>query len=126
MKEYTEKQLRVIKEIKELFEILDQHPFGIFVPNTNYQKRFPLSAGDYYWDAKKLVEKCYELKQILSDEDLFHDNELNSTTNGEVELLNHCNNERSRTCIQRYMNNATEHLKRDLRNVLLIIEECNK
>lgn len=124
MKEYTEEQLNVLKEIKRLFENLDQHPYGLYVPYTNFQKRFTVSADSYYVDAIMLVNKCYELKQLLRDTDLYRGNELNSTVNDEVELLNNCNKKISKTRIQRYMSNATEHLKRDLRNVLDIIKEC--
>lgn len=124
MKEYTEEQLNVLKEIRRLFENLDQHPFGLYVPHTNFQKRFPISADSFYGDAKMLVEKCYELKHLLPDAELFRDNELNSTANDEVERLNNCDNKTSKTRIQSYIQNATGHLKRDLRNVLDIIKEC--
>ena len=124
MKNYTEEQLNVLKEIKILFENLDQHPFGLYVPYTNFQKRFPVSADSYYGDAKMLVKKCYELKQLLPDTDLYRGNELNSTVNDEVELLNNCKRQTPNSTIIKYMNRATEHLKRDLRYVLEIIEEC--
>lgn len=124
MKEYTEEQLNVLKEIKRLFKNLDQHPFGLYVSPTNFQRRFPVSADSYYGDAKMLVKKCYELKRLFPDTDLFRDNELNSTANDEVERLNNCKNQTSKTRIQSYMRNATEHLKRDLRGVLEIIKEC--
>ena len=58
MKEYTEEQLNTLKEIKRLFENLDQHPFGLYVPCTNFQKRFAVSADSYYGDAIMLVKKC--------------------------------------------------------------------
>lgn len=124
MKEYTEEQLNTLKEIKRLFENLDQHPVGLYVPHTNFQKRFPVSGDSYYGDAKMLVMKCYELKRLLPDTELFRDNELNSTANDEVERLNNCKNQTSKNLIQSYMRNATEHLKRDLRGILEIIKEC--
>lgn len=125
MKEYTKDQLIILKEIKRLFDNLDQHPFGLYVPYTNFQKRFQISAESYYWDARLLVEKCYELKQLLPNAELFRDNELNSTANDEVKRLYNCNRKTSKTRIQSYMQNATEHLKRDLIGVLEIIKECN-
>ena len=124
MKEYTEEQLNTLKEIKRLFENLDQHPFGLYVPCTNFQKRFAVSADSYYGDAIMLVKKCNELKRLLPDAELFRDNELNSTANDEVERLNNCKNQTSKKRIQSYMRNATEHLKRDLRKILGIIKEC--
>lgn len=124
MKNYTEEQLNVLKEIKILFENLDQHPFGLYGPYTNFQKRFPVSADSYYGDAKMLVKKCYELKQLLPDTEIFRGNELNSTANDEVELLNNCKRQTPNSTVIQYMNRATEHLKRDLRYVLEIIEEC--
>ena len=124
MKNYPEEQLNVLKEIKILFENLDQHPFGLYVPYTNFQKRFPVSADSYYGDAKMLVKKCYELKQLLPDTEIFRGNELNSTANDEVELLNNCKRQTPNSTVIQYMNRATEHLKRDLRYVLEIIEEC--
>lgn len=124
MNKFTEEQLKALKEIKLQFELLEQHPFGIFAPHTNGLKRFPISAESYYWDARILVDKCYELKRLLPDIDLFRGNELNSTAHDEVERLNNCKKQTSKTCIQNYMKDATDHLKRDLRNVLEIIEEC--
>lgn len=125
MEEYTKEQLIVLKEIKRLFENLDQHPFGLYVPYTKFLQRFPISAESYYGDAKMLVEKCYELKQLLPNVELFRGNELNSTANDEVERLNGCNSKMSNNRIIGYMQNATEHLKRDLRGVLEIIKECD-
>lgn len=52
MEEYTVEQLSVLKEIKRLFENLDQHSFGLYVSPTDFQKRFPVSASSYYGDVK--------------------------------------------------------------------------
>lgn len=124
MRKYTTDQLTVLKEIRRLLENLDQHPFGLYVPYTNFLQRFPISSESYYGDAQMLITKCYELKKILPDVELFRDNELNSTANDEVERLNGCKGRISKNRIINYMCDATIHLKRDLRGVLELLEEC--
>ncbi len=122
---YPDDVIADLKEIKNKWDILQQHPYGVYVPTTNYTKRFEVSTQSYALDARNFITNVVEFANKHEGILNVATNVLGSTINREISYAElYTDSSKKKKC--ELITLANNQLKRDLFKLFEILENLEQ